>query len=73
MTPITDDIVYSLMEGFEARTNSRPRTVVENGETARILDFVTRQRISASGRIISLDVARARRTVSGLFCYATRS
>lgn len=72
MTPITEDIVCALMEGFQRRETSRGSGAAPDEGTARILQFSPRGHSALGGRVISLDVARARRNVSGLICTAAR-
>ncbi len=70
MKPITDDVVFSIMQGLERRERrqmSAPDRVKQT-LSEKILGF------EGNRRIISLDFARkrARRTVSGVFCYVAR-
>ncbi len=67
MKPITDEIVVSLIERAERRQGTmRPANDMKAG---------TRPDVAA--RIISLDLirrcAKARETVTGVFCYAPRA
>jgi hypothetical protein len=70
MKPITDDVVFSIMEGLEKRENNRKAAL----EAAKIA--LPGKILGSEGnrRIISFDLARqrARRTVSGMFCYVAR-
>ena len=69
MKPITDDVVFSILQGLEKRERSKQgkKTTKKNGATARILGPI------GNKRIISLDMARqARRTVSGVFYYVAK-
>lgn len=69
MKPITDDVVFSILQGLEKRERSKQgkKTTNKNGTTARILGPI------GNKRIISLDMARqARRTVSGVFYYVAK-
>lgn len=69
MKPITDDVVFSILQGLEKRelkTRSMQKEI-KNRMTARILGPI------GNKKIISLDAARAaRRTVSGVFCYVAK-
>lgn len=70
MKPITDEVVFSIMQGLERRER-RQKAALERTKaslTEKILGF------EGNRRIISLDFARkrARRTVSGVFCYVAR-
>ena len=71
MKPITDDVVFSIMQGLEQRER-RQRAAMERAKIA-LPDKVLGS--AGNRRIISLDHARrrARRTVSGMFCYVARS
>ncbi len=69
MKPITDDVVFSILQGLEKRERNANsiRKVTKTGLSARILGPI------GNKRIISLDAARqARRTVSGVFCYVAK-
>ncbi len=70
MKPITDDVVYSIMQGLERRERRQKVSLERTKATLseKILGF------EGNRRIISLDFARkrARRTVSGVFCYVAR-
>jgi len=68
MKPITDDVVFSIMKGLEKRERTQ-RARLEATKASlpdRVLGAISNR------RIISLDLARARRTVSGVFCYVAR-
>lgn len=67
MKPITDDVVFSIMERLETRERKQ--------KAAREAAISQRMRgASGNRRIVSLDIARqrARRTVSGMLCYVAR-
>ena len=70
MKPITDDVVFSIMKGLEKRERTRQAAL----ETARTT--LPEKILGRTGNrgIISFDLARrrARRTVSGMFCYVAR-
>ena len=70
MKPITDDVVFSIMQGLEKRERNQKAALKTARETLpqKILG------VEGNRRIISLDLARrkARRTVSGMFCYVAR-
>ena len=70
MKPITDDVVFSILEGLEKREKKRMAAL----ETAK--KVLPEKILGPEGnrRIISFDLARqrARRTVSGMFCYVAR-
>lgn len=69
MKPITDDMVFSILQGLEKRERKPQGKKITkvNKITARILGPI------GDRRIISLDAARqARRTVSGMFCYVAK-
>lgn len=69
MKPITDDVVFSILEGLEKRERRKRglRKVTKPALSSRLL------RPGGNKRIISLDIARqARRTVSGVFCYVAK-
>ncbi|MGR3514422.1 MAG: hypothetical protein ACU0GG_16820 [Paracoccaceae bacterium] len=71
MKPITDDVVFSILEGLEERERKR-RVAAEAAKIAlpdKVLGSLSNR------RIISFDLARsrARRTVSGMFCYVARN
>ncbi len=70
MKPITDDVVYSIMQGLERRERRQKVSLERTKATLseKILGF------EGNRRIISLDFARkrTRRTVSGVFCYVAR-
>ena len=70
MKPITDDVVFSIMEGLEKRER-RQKAALEAAK-AKLPEKVLGS--LGNRRIISLDMARsrARRTVSGMFCYVAR-
>lgn len=70
MKPITDDVVFSIMEGLEKREKNRKAAL----EAAKIALPGKILGPEGNRRIISLDLARqrARRTVSGMFCYVAR-
>ncbi len=71
MKPITDDVVFSIMKGLEKRERTQKAAL----ETARVT--LPEKILGSLGnrRIISLDLARqrARRTVSGVYCYVARN
>lgn len=71
MKPITDDVVFSIMQGLEQRERNQ-RAAMDAARAA-----LPRKVLGPIGnrRIISLDHARqrARRTVSGMFCYVARN
>ncbi len=71
MKPITDDVVFSIMKGLEKRERTQKAAL----ETARVT--LPEKILGPLGnrRIISLDLARqrARRTVSGVYCYVARN
>ncbi len=71
MKPITDDVVFSIMQGLEKR--ERRQNKVQVGKTATLHEKLLKR--DGDRRIISLDFARnrARRTVSGMFCYVVRN
>ncbi len=71
MKPITDDVVFSIMQGLEKR--ERRNKGVHGAKTAALHEKILRR--DGDRRIISFDFARqrARRTVSGMFCYVVRS
>ena len=69
MKPITDDMVFSILQGLEKRERKPQgkKMTKANKMTARILGPI------GDKRIVSLNVARqARRTVSGMFCYVAK-
>lgn len=70
MKPITDDVVFSIMEGLEKREKNRKAAL----DAAKIALPGKILGPEGNRRIISLDLARqrARRTVSGMFCYVAR-
>ena len=70
MKPITDDVVFSIMEGLEKREKKRKVAL----QTAKIALPGKILGPEGNRRIISFDLARqrARRTVSGMFCYVAR-
>jgi len=70
MKPVTDDVVFSIMEGLEERERKK-RAALEAAKIAlpdKVLGSM------GNRRVISFDLAkqRARRTVSGMFCYVAR-
>ncbi|MEM7752164.1 MAG: hypothetical protein AAF230_02055 [Pseudomonadota bacterium] len=71
MKPITDDVVFSIMKGLEQRER-RKKAAMEAAKMA-----LPEKILGPAGnrRIISLVHARrrARRTVSGMFCYVARN
>lgn len=70
MKPITDDMVYSILQGLEKR--ERKTQALQKTRTRRL----TAKILGPIGdkRIISLDAARhARRTVTGMFCYVAKN
>lgn len=71
MKPITDDVVFSILQGLEKR--ERRQNAVHDPKTAALHEKILAR--DGERRIISLDFARrrARRTVSGMFCYVVRS
>ncbi len=71
MKPITDDVVFSIMQGLEKR--ERRKNSAQDKVTAALHEKILKR--GGDRRIISLDFARnrARRTVSGMFCYVVRS
>ena len=71
MKPITDDVVFSILEGLEK--HERQRKVARNAAKIALPNKVLGS--MGNGRIISFDLARqrAKRTVSGMFCYVARS
>lgn len=71
MKPITDDVVFSIMQGLEKR--ERRKNSTHDNVTAALHEKILKR--DGDRRIISLDFARkrARRTVSGMFCYVVRS
>ena len=73
MKPITDEIILSLIERAERRQKAAVPANDTQPLTKPILDIAH----AGGGRIISFDFARrrarARQTVSGLFCYAPRA
>ncbi len=71
MKPITDDVVFSILQGLEKRER-RKKPALEKTTTALHEKILKR---GGGPRIISLDFARqkARRTVSGMFCYVVRN
>ena len=71
MKPITEDVVFSILQGLEKR--ERRKTPVQDAKTAALHEKILNR--DSDRRIISLDFARrrARRTVSGMFCYVVRS
>ena len=71
MKPITDDVVFSILQGLEKR--ERRLKGVQSVRTAQLHEKILKR--DGDRRIISLDFARARarRTVSGMFCYVVRS
>ncbi|MEM6384673.1 MAG: hypothetical protein AAF718_00415 [Pseudomonadota bacterium] len=70
MKPITDDVVFTILEGLEKREWNK-RTVAR-GATTSLSDKLLGK--MSGRRIISLrrTPQRARRTVSGMFCYVAR-
>lgn len=69
MKPITDDVVFSILQGLEKRERRTRslRKVTKTALPSRLLGPI------GNKRIISLDMARqARRTVSGVFCYVAK-
>ena len=73
MKPITDEIILSLIERAERRQKAQVPANDTTPLSKPILDIAHPK----GGRIISFDFARrkarARQTVSGLFCYAPRA
>ncbi len=71
MKPITDDVVFSIMQGLEKR--ERRNNSAQDKVTAALHEKILKR--DGDRRIISFDFARkrARRTVSGMFCYVVRS
>ncbi len=69
MKPITDDVVFSIMQGLEKREK---RNGALAGRTSALHETILKR--DSDRRIISFDFARnrARRTVSGMFCYVAR-
>lgn len=66
MKPITDDVVHTLMQGIAKRES---RSARQSG-SAKIIKFT--RGMAKQGDVISLDAARARKTISGVFCYVAR-
>lgn len=71
MKPVTDDVVFSIMERLEKRERNC-RAAAESAKIAlpdKVLSAI------GSRRAISLGMARqrARQTVSGVFCYVARN
>lgn len=67
MKPVTEDVVYSILQGLEKR-EARKRRKMEAAKAAlpaKVLGPV------GNGRIIVLDRAksRAQKTVTGFYCY----
>lgn len=66
MKPITDDVVHTLMQGIAKRES---RSVRQSG-SAKIIKFA--RGVAKQDDIISLDAVRARKSISGVFCYVAR-
>ena len=69
MKPITDDVVYSLMQGIEAREKPNAKRRQTLGGSAKIIRFTG---ASDRGDVAALNAKRSRRTMAGVFLYVSK-